>query len=138
MALRWKKSPCRGDDFIALVASFSIISTLIMMATRKRASRHSQAWCRWRCHPTRVHRGRRVHRLDRPGVGVSTGVVGCKLIEKYGLPCPRTLLHQQTPVVMRPSEIWCWRFGMALCCLATVYPALLASRMRPVDGLRYE
>jgi ABC-type lipoprotein release transport system permease subunit len=27
---------------------------------------------------------------------------------------------------------------MALCFLATVYPALLASRMRPVDGLRYE
>ena len=28
--------------------------------------------------------------------------------------------------------------ALGLCCLATLYPAFLASRMRPVDGLRYE
>jgi ABC-type lipoprotein release transport system permease subunit len=40
---------------------------------------------------------------------------------------------------MRPSEIIVLAASaMALCCLATVYPALLASRMRPVEGLRYE
>ena len=28
--------------------------------------------------------------------------------------------------------------ALVLCCLATLYPAVLASRMRPVEGLRYE
>ena len=28
--------------------------------------------------------------------------------------------------------------ALGLCCLATIYPAFLASRMRPVEGLRYE
>jgi lipoprotein-releasing system permease protein len=28
--------------------------------------------------------------------------------------------------------------ALVLCFLATVYPAWLAARMRPVDGLRYE
>jgi lipoprotein-releasing system permease protein len=43
------------------------------------------------------------------------------------------------PVVMRASEIAAVALAaLALCCLATIYPAVLASRMRPVDGLRYE
>jgi len=43
------------------------------------------------------------------------------------------------PVVMRGLEITAVALAaLALCCLATIYPALLASRMRPVDGLRYE
>jgi lipoprotein-releasing system permease protein len=28
--------------------------------------------------------------------------------------------------------------AVGLCCLATLYPAWLASRTRPVDGLRYD
>jgi len=28
--------------------------------------------------------------------------------------------------------------ALVLCCLATVYPAAVASRMRPVEGLKYE
>ena len=40
---------------------------------------------------------------------------------------------------MRASEIAAVGLAaLALCCLATVYPAMLASRIRPVSGLRYE
>ena len=52
----------------------------------------------------------------------------------------RRLLHQQA-AGGHARERDRRRGGLAalvLCCLATVYPAMLASRMRPVDGLRYE
>ena len=43
------------------------------------------------------------------------------------------------PVLMRASEIASVAgAALGLCFLATVYPAFLASRMRPVEGLRYE
>jgi lipoprotein-releasing system permease protein len=40
---------------------------------------------------------------------------------------------------MRASEITAVGLAaLALCCLATLYPAMLASRLRPAEGLRYE
>jgi lipoprotein-releasing system permease protein len=128
--------------FIALVASFSIISTLIMMATQKarevailKAMGASDPAIR------RVFVAEGVY-IGLIGLlaGVPSGVLGCLLIDKYGLPLPTDVYYiSKLPVVMRPTEIVVLAISvMALCCLATVYPALLASRMRPVDGLRYE
>ena len=128
--------------FIALVASFSIISTLIMMATQKaREVAILKAMGAGDGAIRRVFIAEGVYiGLLGLAVGVPTGVLGCKLIEKYGLPLPTDVYYiSKLPVVMRPSEILVLAASaMALCCLATVYPALLASRMRPVDGLRYE
>jgi lipoprotein-releasing system permease protein len=128
--------------FIALVASFSIISTLIMMATQKarevailKAMGAADGAIRRVFVAEGVYIG-----LIGLAVGVPTGVFGCKLIEKYGLPLPTDVYYiSKLPVMMRPSEIIVVAAAaMVLCCLATVYPALLASRMRPVEGLRYE
>jgi lipoprotein-releasing system permease protein len=128
--------------FIALVASFSIISNLIMMVTEK---------------------GREVAILKAMGasdgailrvffaeglyigllgltVGVTVGVAGCRLLDKFGLPLPTDVYYiSRLPVVMRAGEIVTVAgLALLLCCLATLYPALLASRLRPVEGLRYE
>jgi lipoprotein-releasing system permease protein len=128
--------------FIALVASFSIISTLIMMATQKaREVAILKAMGAGVGAIQRVFIAEGVYiGLLGLAVGVPAGILGCKLIEKYGLPLPTDVYYiSKLPVVMRPSEILVLAASaMALCCLATVYPALLASRMRPVDGLRYE
>jgi lipoprotein-releasing system permease protein len=128
--------------FIALVASFSIISNLIMMVTEK---------------------GREVAILKSMGasdgailrvffaeglyigllglaVGVTVGVVGCRLLDQFGLPLPTDVYYiSRLPVVMRAGEILTVAgLALLLCCLATLYPAVLASRLRPVEGLRYE
>jgi lipoprotein-releasing system permease protein len=73
-------------------------------------------------------------------LGVVAGVAGCFGLARYGLPLPAEVYYiERMPVVMRASEIGIVGLAaLTLCCLATIYPALLASRMRPVDGLRYE
>jgi lipoprotein-releasing system permease protein len=128
--------------FIALVASFSIVSTLIMLVTEK---------------------GREVAILKSMGAtdagilrvffaeGLYIGLVGlvlglglgigcCVLISRFGLPLdPDVYYIQKLPVVMRAGEIASVAAAaLGLCCLATLYPAFVASRMRPVEGLTYE
>jgi len=128
--------------FIALVASFSIISNLIMLVTEK---------------------GREVAILKSMGagdgailrifvaeglyigilglvVGIAAGIAGCVLMSRYGLPLdPDVYYIHKLPVVMRAGEIAAVALlALGLCCAATLYPALLASRLRPVAGLRYE
>jgi lipoprotein-releasing system permease protein len=128
--------------FIALVASFSIVSTLIMMATEK--AREVAILKAMGASDGAVQRVFIAEGLSI-GIcglvsGVVTGVLGCLLIKRYGLPLPSDVYYiNQLPIVMRASEIiTVAASALVLCFLATVYPARLAARMRPVDGLRYE
>jgi lipoprotein-releasing system permease protein len=128
--------------FIALVASFSIVSTLIMMATEK--AREIAILKAMGAEDGAVERVFVAEGLYIGIIGlllgVLTGVVGCLLIERYGLPLPTDIYYiTRLPVVMRTGEIAVVAASaLGLCFLATVYPAYLAARMRPVDGLRYE
>ena len=128
--------------FILLVASFSIVSCLIMLVTEK---------------------GREVAILKSMGardgailrvffaeglyiglvglaLGLFFGVGSCLLLSRFGLPLdPDVYYIQKLPVVMRVTEIASVSLAaLGLCCLATLYPAFAASRLRPVEGLRYE
>ena len=128
--------------FIALVASFSIVSTLIMMATEKaREVAILKAMGAGDGAVRRVFLAEGIY-IGFIGllVGVAWGIAGCLLIRRYGLPLPTDVYYiTQLPVVMRTGEIvTVAASALGLCFLATVYPAWLASRMRPVDGLRYE
>lgn len=143
MALRLEKiAMFVALTFILLVASFSIVSTLIMMATEKaREIAILKAMGAGDGGIQRVFVAEGIYiGLIGLAVGVSSGVVTCLLMQKYGLPLPTDVYYiSKLPVVMRPSEILeVAASALGLCCLATVYPALLAARMRPADGLRYE
>jgi lipoprotein-releasing system permease protein len=128
--------------FIDLVASFSVISTLLMLATEKgreiailkSMGARSGAIVR-----IFVAEGLYIGVLGLV-LGLVLGIGGSLFLARYGLPLdPDVYYIQKLPVVMRGTEIAALGLAaLALSCLATVYPALLASRMRPVDGLRYE
>jgi lipoprotein-releasing system permease protein len=128
--------------FIALVASFSIVANLIMMATEKAkeiailksmGARDGAI--------VRIFFGEGLYiGLVGMTIGITWGVLSCRLLERYGLPLPAEVYYiEKLPIVMRASEIGAVGLAaLVLCCLATVYPAMLASRIRPVSGLRYE
>ncbi|HVZ89494.1 MAG TPA: FtsX-like permease family protein [Polyangia bacterium] len=128
--------------FIALVASFSIVSNLIMLVTEK--AREVAILKSMGARDGAILRVFFAEGLYIGLLGLALGLVlgigGCLLLSHYGLPLdPDVYYIQKLPVVMRVSEIAAVNLAaLALCCLATLYPAMLASRMRPVDGLRYE
>jgi lipoprotein-releasing system permease protein len=129
-------------SFIALVASFSIVANLIMMVTEK--AREVAILKSMGARDDAILRiffaeGLYIGVLGLL-LGVGTGIAACLALRKYGLPLPSEVYYiEQMPVVMRGTEIAAVALAaLALCCLATLYPAVLASRMRPVDGLRYE
>jgi len=128
--------------FIALVASFSIISNLIMLVTEKArevAILKSMGARNGAILRVFIAEGLYIGLIGL-GLGLATGIAGCLMLAKWGLPLdPDVYYIQQLPVVMRGGEIAAiCIFALGLSCLATLYPAFLASRMRPVDGLRYE
>lgn len=128
--------------FILLVASFSIISNLIMNVTQKgRELAILKAMGAGNAAILRVFFAEGLY-IGLMGlvVGVATGIAGCKLLERYGPPLPTDVYYiSSLPVVIRADEIAIVAgSALLLCCLATVYPAVLASRLRPVEGLRYE
>ena len=128
--------------FIALVASFSIVSNLIMLVTEK--AREVAILKSMGARDGAILRVFFAEGLYIGLLGLALGLVlgigGCLLLSHYGLPLdPDVYYIQRLPVVMRVGEIAAVNAAaLGLCCLATLYPAMLASRMRPVDGLRYE
>jgi lipoprotein-releasing system permease protein len=128
--------------FIALVASFSIISNLIMLVTEKAreiAILKSMGARDGAILRVFIAEGLYIGLLGL-GLGLAAGIAGCLMLAKWGLPLdPDVYYIQQLPVVMRGGEIAAISLAaLGLCGLATLYPAYLASRMRPVEGLRYE
>jgi lipoprotein-releasing system permease protein len=70
--------------------------------------------------------------------GIGVGILACLALARWGLPLdPDVYYITQLPVTMNPFEIAAV-FAAAVCIalIATMYPAWVAARLRPVDGLR--
>jgi lipoprotein-releasing system permease protein len=70
--------------------------------------------------------------------GITAGVVGCWALSRFGIPLNTDVYYITTlPVQMNPYEIAAvFAAALAIALLATLYPAWMAARLRPVDGLR--
>jgi len=128
--------------FILLVASFSIAANLLMMVTEKAreiAILKSMGARDGAIVRIFVAEGLYIGLVGLL-IGVAMGILSCLSLGRYGLPLPVEVYYiEQMPVVMRVREIaGIGLAALALSCLATIYPALLASRIRPADGLRFD
>jgi len=72
--------------------------------------------------------------------GSALGVGVCALIERFGVNLDATVYYiDRLPVELRGAEVAVVVIAaMVLCFLAALYPAWHASRLRPVEGLRYD
>jgi lipoprotein-releasing system permease protein len=78
--------------------------------------------------------------LAGTSLGLSWGYLGGLVLRRYGFPLDPKVYHiSQLPVLMDPLEfMFTALFALVVCVLATLYPSIKASRMNPVEGLRYE
>jgi lipoprotein-releasing system permease protein len=73
-------------------------------------------------------------------LGILVGLVTIVILRRYNYQLdPHVYLIDQLPVKVNVDEVIMTAcITLSICFLATLYPALKAARMRPVDGLRYE
>lgn len=73
-------------------------------------------------------------------LGTVLGLAGCALLDRYKFPLDTNVYYLDSlPVVVEPDTVVTVVVGaLAVCFLATLYPAGRAARLDPVEGLRYE
>lgn len=126
---------------IVIMASFSIISTLIIVVLEKRAdiavfktlglSSNRVAWL--------FFAQGAVIGVFGTALGLVLGILGCEALKRYPFPLDERIF-QMTSL---PIQVDLFNFlivglvSVAICMLATVYPAFRASRLQPTELLRH-
>jgi lipoprotein-releasing system permease protein len=128
--------------FIILVASFSIIAMLIMIVIEKArdiAILKAMGVADRGIRRIFVFQGLVIGALGA-FIGLGLGLSICAYLSVYGVPLDSEVYYiSKLPVEVNPLEV-----GAVLVCAlfiswaATIYPAYLASKLKPVDGLRYD
>lgn len=127
---------------IIVVAAFTVIATLIMVvldkkkeiALLKALGAKDDAILR-----VFLYQGGIIG-LAGTTLGLLVGWLCCKVILVYGFPLdPKVYFISQLPVNVRPAEfLITGAFSIAICLVATIFPALYAANLRPAEGLRAE
>ncbi|MCF8109879.1 MAG: lipoprotein-releasing ABC transporter permease subunit [Desulfobacteraceae bacterium] len=127
---------------IILVAAFNIASTLIMMVmskTRDIAILKAMGATEKSIRRIFVFKGLVIGGVGTV-IGTVLGIAGCFLLEKYQfVDLPGDVYYFTTlPVEVRFFDVAAIiAAAMVICFLATLYPARKASRLNPVEALRY-
>ena len=125
---------------IILVASFSIISNLIMVVVEKQreiAILKSMGASNGSVLRTFMYQGVYIGLIGMLG-GVSFGVGACVYLKEVGLPLDAEVYYiDKLPVAMEPLAVLAVAgAALAISFIATLYPSWIAAGLRPVDGLR--
>jgi len=130
-------------SLIIMVAAFNIVSTLIMIVlekTKEVGILKSMGATSRSIRRIFVYEGL-IGGVIGTFLGCAIGFVMCWLQQEYqliSLP-PDVYLISALPVVMNKLDfLFITTVALLLCYLATVYPALKASRLEPVEAIRYE
>jgi len=128
--------------FIVLVATFTIVATLIMMVLEKR--REIAVLKSMGAPEPSVMRIFVIEGVVIGAVGALFGLIlgvgTCVFIDKVGIPLnPEIYYINNLPVLMDGSQLTLVTLAaLVLSYLSTLYPATKAARLHPVDGLRSE
>lgn len=126
--------------FIILVAAFSIISNGIMLVMEKGkevAILKSMGASDGAVLRVFVLLGLYMGTLGT-GLGIAAGIGTCLLMDRYGISLNTDVYYiTKLPVNLNPAEVAAVLGASLLLTLcATLYPAWIASRLRPVEGLK--
>ena len=125
-----------------VVASFSIICTLLLMVTEK--GKEIAILKALGASDGDILRTFMTEGIVIGGIGtafgMAWGLAQCAGLGAFGLRLPPEVYY----IDRLPVHVSGWEFlgvavsAMIICTAATIYPAYVASKLRPVDGLRYE
>ena len=124
------------------VASFCIICTLLLMVTEK--SKEIAILKAAGASDGAILRVFMLEGLITGGIGtlfgVVTGYISCFGLQRFGLRLdPEVYYIDRLPITVEVTDYVLVAISAMLITMgATIYPALAASRLRPVDGIRYE
>jgi lipoprotein-releasing system permease protein len=125
-----------------MVASFCIVCTLLLMVTEK--GKEIAILKAVGASDGMILRIFMIEGMIIGGIGtvfgVVTGLAVCTGLSWFGLRLdPEVYYIDRLPISVNPGDFATVALAaLTICTLSTIYPAFAASRLRPVDGLRYE
>ena len=125
-----------------MVASFCIVCTLLLMVTEK--GKEIAILKAVGASDGAVMRIFMIEGIIIGGIGatfgVATGLAVCTGLSWFGLRLdPEVYYIDRLPITVNAADfLTVGVAALTICALSTIYPAYAASRLRPVDGLRYE
>ena len=127
---------------IIAVAMFNMVAALVMMVTdktREIAILKSMGSTSWDIAKVFVLVGVAIGGVGA-ALGIGLGVVTARLVQAYGYHLdPRVYLIDRLPISIQPIDLVIVALvTLSFSLLATVFPAVKASALTPVEGLRYD